>query len=81
MPDPLSPALATLGKRVREHRAALGLSQEGLAAVSGLHWTFIGQVERGRRNLSLHNLLKLAAALGVDPGELVTGLKPPGEAG
>jgi len=45
--------------------------------VSGLHWTFVGQVERGRRNISLHNLLRLAQALQVDPGELVKGLEPP----
>ncbi len=44
---------------------------------SNIHWTFLGQVERGQRNLSLHNLLKLAAGLGVDPGELVEGLRPP----
>lgn len=77
MPQPLSPATAALGQRVRSRRQELGLSQEGLAAQSGLHWTFIGQVERGQRNLSLHNLLKVAASLGVDPGELVRGLKPP----
>jgi transcriptional regulator with XRE-family HTH domain len=43
-----------------------------------VHWTFLGQVERGRRNLSLHNLLKIAGGLGVDPSELVRGLKAPG---
>jgi transcriptional regulator with XRE-family HTH domain len=42
-----------------------------------LHWTFVGQVERGQRNLSLNNLLKLAAALEIDPGELVARLRPP----
>jgi len=77
MPDPLSPATAKLGARVRACRDALGWSQETLAQQSGVHWTFIGQLERGRRNVSLHNLLKVAAGLGVDPGELVTGLKPP----
>jgi len=35
----------------------------------------LGQVERGRRNLSLHNLLKIAAGLGVDPAELVEELR------
>lgn len=45
-----------------------------------MHWTFIGQVERGQRNVSLHNILKLAEALGVDASELVRGLKAPGEA-
>ena len=77
MPLPRSDALQVLGARVREHRHALGLSQEALGDVSGLHWTFVGQVERGRRNISLHNLLRLAQALEVDPGELVKGLQPP----
>lgn len=79
MPTPRSEALQTLGSRVREARHALGLSQEALGDVSGLHWTFVGQVERGRRNLSVHNLLRLAQALEVDPGDLVTGLAPPPE--
>jgi transcriptional regulator with XRE-family HTH domain len=77
MPAPLSPATATLGARVRARRQELGLSQEALGHQSQLHWTFIGQVERGRRNISLHNLLKLAHALDVDPAELVGGLKAP----
>lgn len=82
MPEPISPATRVFGERVRACREALGLSQEALAARSGVHWTFLGQVERGRRNLNLHNLLKVAAGLGVDPGELVQGLQPPdGEAG
>jgi transcriptional regulator with XRE-family HTH domain len=66
-----------LGERVRAYRHALDISQETLAWRCGLHWTFVGQVERGRRNLSLHNLLKFAAGLGVDAGELVRGLTPP----
>lgn len=77
MATPLSPATAALGERVRARREALGLSQEALAHQTGVHWTFLGQVERGRRNLSLHNLLKVAAGLGVDPAELVQGLLPP----
>jgi transcriptional regulator with XRE-family HTH domain len=78
MPEPLSPATRVFGERIRTRREALGLSQEALADRCGVHWTFLGQVERGRRNLSLHNLLKLAAGLGVDPAELVRGLRPPG---
>jgi transcriptional regulator with XRE-family HTH domain len=77
MASPRSDALQLLGTRVRERRHALGLSQEALGEVSGLHWTFVGQVERGRRNISLHNLLRLAQALQVDPAELVKGLEPP----
>jgi transcriptional regulator with XRE-family HTH domain len=78
MPEPLSHATRVLGERVRKRRKELGLSQEALADRCSIHWTFLGQVERGRRNLSLHNLLKIAGGLGVDPSELVHGLKAPG---
>ena len=74
---PKSDATAAFGRRVRARREELGLSQERLADAAGLHWTFIGQVERGQRNLTLHNILKLAAALRCDPGELIAGLAPP----
>lgn len=77
MPRPLSPATALFGERVRSRRQQLGLSQEALADRCGVHWTFLGQVERGQRNISLHNLLKLATGLGTDPGELVKGLSAP----
>jgi len=77
MPPPISTATQQFGERVRAHRNALGLSQEALAAKSGVHWTFLGQVERGQRNLNLHNLLKLAAGLDIDPCELVKGLQAP----
>ena len=77
MATPLSPATRKFGERVRDRRHELGLSQEALADVASLHWTFVGQVERGQRNLSLHNICKLAKALRIDPGSLVEGLKPP----
>lgn len=56
---------------------ALGVSQETLAEHSELHWSYIGQIERGQNNLTLHNILRIAAVLGVDPGDLVRGLEPP----
>ncbi|KDA44541.1 helix-turn-helix domain-containing protein [Frankia sp. BMG5.23] len=74
---PLSAATQVFGERVRARRHQLGLSQEQLADECGLHWTFVGQVERGKRNISLHNILKLAEALKIDPGELVRGLRAP----
>ncbi|MEU8944231.1 helix-turn-helix transcriptional regulator [Streptomyces sp. NPDC048489] len=76
---PISDAAATFGERVRARRNELGKSQEGLASESGVHWTFLGQVERGQRNLSLHNILRIAEVLGVDPADLVRGLKAPSE--
>lgn len=72
--EPLSAATRVFGERVRARRQELGWSQERLAEAVGLHWTFVGQVERGQRNISLRNILKLAAGLQVDPGELVCGL-------
>ena len=54
---PISPAAEAFGERVRARRHEFGMSQEQLADTVGLHWTFIGQVERGRRNISLHNIL------------------------
>jgi transcriptional regulator with XRE-family HTH domain len=78
--QPISPATKAFGERVRARRHELGESQEELADACGLHWTFVGQVERGRRNVSLHNILKLAHGLQIDPGELVRGLEAPKDA-
>jgi transcriptional regulator with XRE-family HTH domain len=72
-----NPSFETFGRRVRERRLAAGLSQEALGDRSGIHRTYVGGVERGERNLALANILRLAAALAVDPGDLVTGLRAP----
>lgn len=67
-------ALAAFGGRVRAAREASGLSQEALAERAGLHRTYVGTTERGLRNVSLTNILRLARALDVRPGELLDGL-------
>ncbi len=64
-------ASAVLGKKVRELRVERGWSQEKLAAVTGLHRTYIGGIERGERNVSLQNILEIARALGTTPSVLV----------
>jgi transcriptional regulator with XRE-family HTH domain len=69
------PAVVEFGVRVRRRRHELGWSLEELGERSGLHWTYIGSVERGRRNVSLVNILRLADALTMDPGKLLAGLK------
>jgi transcriptional regulator with XRE-family HTH domain len=51
------------------------MSQEALAHRVGLHPTYISSVERGLRNVSLNNIVRIAAGLGVDPAELVQGLR------
>jgi len=71
---PESPTLVEFGRRVAEARRARGETQNTLAKRCGLHPTYIGGIERGRRNISLRNLLKLIAALEVDATELLRGL-------
>lgn len=59
-----------LATNLRTLRAAQGLSQESLADEAGIHRTFVSQVERELKNVSLDSIRKLANALGVDPAEL-----------
>lgn len=70
-PDPR----AQLGKAVRKKRHALGLSQEALAERADLHWTYIGGIERGERNVSLLNIVRVARALGVTASQLMAGIR------
>ncbi len=69
------PVAIAFGVRIREARTACGLSQEALADLAGLHRTYVGSAERGLRNVSLHNILRLAKALNVPPGQLLDGLE------
>lgn len=52
------------GQEVRRIRKLKDISQEELAALCGLHRTYIGSVERGERNITLINAEKIAQALG-----------------
>jgi transcriptional regulator with XRE-family HTH domain len=65
------PELVVFGKRICKLREAAGMTQEALAHASGLHWTYVGQIERGERNLTYKNVLKLARGLGLEPAELM----------
>jgi len=57
------------GERLRKLRKEHGLSQEELALSCGLDRTYIGGVERGERNISLINIVKIAKALKITPKE------------
>jgi transcriptional regulator with XRE-family HTH domain len=59
-----------VGFNIRAIREARGLSQEELGDLAGLHRAYIGQIERGEKNIGLKNLEKIAKALGVNPREI-----------
>lgn len=62
------------GRRVRDLRKQLGLSQEALAERAGLHWTYVSGVERGIRTPGLDVIGRLAMGLKVSPSELFSPL-------
>jgi DNA-binding XRE family transcriptional regulator len=64
-------ACALLGTTIRTLRKDQRLTQQDLAHRTGLRANYISQVERGTRNVTLFNLLRLAVALGVPPARLL----------
>lgn len=69
---PRSAHHGALGDAIRASRERLGYSQEELASRADIHITAIGGLERGVRNPSYSTLVRLSAALGMQPGELVS---------
>ena len=67
--------LMKFGNKVRSLRESKKMSQEQLAELAGLHRTYVGGIERGERNPTLLNLLKIARALEVPLSELVDGFQ------
>lgn len=63
--------LSLFGAHIKKIRTAKGYSQEQLAAFAGLDRTYISGIERGQRNISLMNLVKLAKALEVPAKQLL----------
>jgi transcriptional regulator with XRE-family HTH domain len=62
--------LRHFGDAVRLGRKRLGVSQEDFAELCDLHRTYVGQVERGEKNVSFVNILRLASALKTKPSVL-----------
>jgi transcriptional regulator with XRE-family HTH domain len=58
------------GFAVKMRREELGLTQEGLADKAGIHRTYLSDIERGSRNLSLINVERVAVALSLSLSEL-----------
>jgi transcriptional regulator with XRE-family HTH domain len=66
--------LSAFGQKVQEVRRDKKLSQEDLADLADLDRTYISSMERGKRNVSLLNIVKVANALSVPPEIFVKGL-------
>ncbi|MFI8712170.1 helix-turn-helix domain-containing protein [Brevibacillus brevis] len=65
-----------LGERIRLLRRERNLSQEQLGELAGLHTNYIGQVERGEKNVTIESLEKIAAGLRVSMDELFRYIDP-----
>lgn len=60
-----------VGENIRRIRMKASLSQEELAELCGLHRTYISDIERGTRNVSIDNIEKISINLHVDASELL----------
>lgn len=65
------PAHLAYGQALRELRAERGISQERLAELAGLDRTYVSGIERGERNASLANILRLSQALEIKVSDLM----------
>lgn len=72
----MSTIIEIIGERIRTYRLKSGMTQEALAEKAELHHTYIGQIERGERNLSVTVLEKILAALDVSFAELFQYMEP-----
>ncbi|MEK4849202.1 helix-turn-helix transcriptional regulator [Paenibacillus sp. FSL H7-0756] len=77
MADEFKPELVKrIGERIRRLRKEMNLSQEQLAERSGLHTNYVGQVERGEKNLTLETLEKVVTGLNISLEELFRYIGP-----
>ena len=60
-----------VGQNIRRFREKKGLTQETLAHEADLHRAYIGQIERGEKNIGVRNLEKIAKTLGIKPAKLL----------
>ena len=63
------------GERIRSLREERSLSQENLAFLIGVHRTYLGGIERGERNVSLHNIKRIAQAFEMTISQLMEGIE------
>ncbi|MBR8431661.1 helix-turn-helix transcriptional regulator [Burkholderia cenocepacia] len=63
--------LKQVGRTIRARRLELDISQESLAHLASIDRSHMGKIERGERNVTLLNLVKISAALSCRPSELL----------
>lgn len=63
--------LEKFGNKMQKTRQSMNVTQEELAAMLGMHRTYIGLIERGERNPTIRTLYKIAKALKVSASELL----------
>ena len=73
--DDHTAALVRFGAVIRATRTALGLSQEALAGVAEIDRSHMGKIERGERNVTLLNIVRIAKALNRSPSDLLASAK------
>ena len=65
-----------IGSRVRAARQEREISLEDLGHLSDVNWTTIGKIERGVSSPTVESLVRIAGALEIDPGTLISGITP-----
>jgi len=68
--------LLKIGDNIRAIRKQKGYSQEEFADIAGFSRSYYTEIETGKRNVSILNLIKIIEALNVDPNEIISFLKP-----
>ncbi|MGE7137884.1 helix-turn-helix domain-containing protein [Luteibacter sp. NPDC031894] len=66
---------ARLGKAIRRHRQALGMSQDAFADGIEMHRAYFGAIERGSKNVTIATLIRVAEGLGVSMSDLMRDAK------
>ncbi len=76
VPKTHSAAAVEIGRRVRAERQRLGISLEDLGELSEMGATSIGRIERGVSSPSVETIIRISAALEVEPGRFLSGVTP-----
>ena len=66
--------LVSLGNEIRTRRKQRALTQQEFGDLVGLHRTYVADIERGSRNVSLYNICRIATALNISVAELFSGI-------